>query len=124
MKLGIRAAAMVAVALSMSMGPAARSQETSPTSRPEPQTAASAQDTSPTPHHLDKCPDNLGDFENSDATKKFVQKCLGRPNRVMSGRGSDVIWFYSAKGGEITLVMVFDEVGALTRFRAYAQNRP
>ncbi len=76
----------------------------------------------PPPHHLDRCPDNLLDFENSDATSKLVQQCLGRPERTMPGRGSDSVWFYSVKNGTITVVCVFDKTGALTHFRAYAHN--
>ena len=93
-----------------------------PTLQPPSSAAPAAVEASPPPHHLDRCPDNLGDFENSDATKDLVQKCLGQPERVMPGRGSDVIWFYSAKAGAITLVMVFDKSGALTHFRAYAHS--
>jgi len=89
---------------------------------PPPVVAAPASDALPPPHHLDKCPDNVADFENSDATSKLVQQCLGRPERIMPGRGSDVIWFFSAKGGTITVVCVFDKTGVLTHFRAYAHS--
>ena len=106
------------VAMSVSLGAAAHGQAVSPAPPPPPATP----DVSPPPHHLDRCPDNIADFENSDATSKLVRQCLGQPSRVMAGRGSDVVWFYTLKAGTITLVMVFDKSGALTHFRAYAHS--
>lgn len=113
----MRIGAITAVALSLSLAVAARGQEASPP--PSPPSEAS-----PPPHHLAACPDNVADFENSDATQKLVRKCMGAPDRVMPGHGSDVVWFYSAKGGAIMLVLVFDKTGALTHFRAYAKTDP
>jgi hypothetical protein len=93
--------------------------------------SASAQEPPPPPavpsgpaavHHLDGCPDNIAKFENSDATRKLVEKCLGRPASVMKGRGDDVIYQYSAHGGSIILMFVFDRTGAMTHFRAYKHD--
>jgi hypothetical protein len=72
--------------------------------------------------HLDRCPGNIADFEGSDATRALVEKCLGRPTRVMPGHGDDVIYQYSAQGGALIIMFVFDHSGALTHFAAYARN--
>jgi hypothetical protein len=93
-----------------------------PASSAPPAPSAPASDAQPAPHHLDKCPNDLADYDNSDATMKLVQKCLGRPATVMPGRDSDVIWMYSARGGTIQIVFVFDKSGAMTHFRVYAKN--
>jgi hypothetical protein len=77
---------------------------------------------SPAARHLDRCPGNIADFENSDATSNLVKQCLGQPTRIMPGRGSDVIWNYDTKGGTVILVFVFDNMGVLTHFRAYSTN--
>ncbi len=49
-----------------------------------------------------------------------VERCLGRPAHVSHGRGDDVTWVYSARGGTVRLVFVFDKAGLLTRFSSYA----
>ncbi len=71
-------------------------------------------------HHLDKCPKNVADFENSDASRSLVEKCLGRPTQKSPGHGDDTIYQYVR--GSVILVFVFDHSGAMTHFRGYQQN--
>jgi hypothetical protein len=102
----------LAAALSMSLAAAAFGQDAGPAAPP----------TKAPIHHLDGCPKNIADFDNSDATRKLVEKCMGRPASVAKGRGDDVIYHYSARGGTIMILFVFDSSGALTHFAAYQQQ--
>jgi hypothetical protein len=114
MRIAIIAAAAV-LGLGLGLGEAAEAQPATP----PPSDAAPAP---PPLRHLDKCPDNLADYENSDATRKLVDKCLGRPESVSRGHGDDVIYHYSARGGQFILVFIFDKAGAMTHFRVYGRN--
>ena len=113
---------LTASAVSFGLSVAAHGQGVAPPAPPSPAGAPSAMAAPTPPHHLDKCPTNIADFENSDATSKLVERCLGRSHDVRGGRGSDIIWIYSTKDGSLMLVFVFDKTGALTHFHAYSHN--
>jgi hypothetical protein len=74
----------------------------------------------PAHHHLDGCPANLADFDNSDATTKLVQDCLGRPTQTTPNPDGSAFYSYEARDKSLYLVFLFDKTGALVRFNAYA----
>lgn len=102
------------------MASAALAQE--PASTP-PAASAPAADAPPAKHHLSGCPSNIADFDNSDATRPLVERCLGRPGSVTRGHGDDVIYHYEARGGTFIIVFIFDGSGALTHFAAFKHEQ-
>jgi hypothetical protein len=76
----------------------------------------------PAPHHLDGCPTSLGDFDNSDATIKLVESCLGRPTQTAPNPDGHVLYTYEARDKSLYLAFLFDKSGALVRFGAYAKS--
>jgi hypothetical protein len=76
----------------------------------------------PAPHHLGGCPASLADFDNSDATIKLVESCLGRPTQTAPNADGRVVYTYLARDGSLYLDFLFDKTGALVRFRAYAPS--
>ena len=78
--------------------------------------------TSPTVRHLAKCPDNIADFIDSDATAKLVRKCLGKPAFENQRADGSFSWVYPSRDGRITMAFAFNPDGSLMRARAYAQD--
>jgi Cu/Ag efflux pump CusA len=78
--------------------------------------------TPPQVRHLTKCPDNIADFIDSDATAPLVKKCLGKPafeNRRPDGAFS---WVFPSRDGKLVMAFAFNPDGSLMRARAYAQD--
>lgn len=87
-----------------------------------PEAAPPPEAQAPVRTHLDKCPKNVADFIDSDASATFVKKCLGRPaseNRNPDGR---LVYMYSFQGGKLMLAFLFASDGSMIRVRAYKQD--
>ncbi|MDP1632136.1 MAG: hypothetical protein Q8L66_12030 [Caulobacter sp.] len=72
--------------------------------------------------HLAKCPDNVGDYIDSDATAPFVKKCLGAPTTENHNPDGRFVYLYSLQGGKLTLTFLFASDGSMIRLRAYKTN--
>ena len=88
--------------------------------------SARAQDapaTTPPPiRHLTKCPDNIADFIDSDATAPLVKKCLGKPAFENHRPDGAFSWVYPSRDGKLIMAFAFNADGSLMRARAYAQD--
>lgn len=88
--------------------------------------SAPAQDvetaTPPQVRHLAKCPDNIADFIDSDATATLVKKCLGKPAFENHRQDGAFSWVYPSRDGKLVMAFAFNPDGSLMRARAYAQD--
>lgn len=88
--------------------------------------SAQAQDagatTPPEIRHLTKCPDNIADFIDSDATATLVKKCLGKPAFENHRQDGAYSWVYPSRDGKLVMAFAFNPDGSLMRAVAYAQD--
>lgn len=78
--------------------------------------------TPPPVRHLTKCPDNIADFIDSDATAALVKKCLGKPAYENQRADGAFSWVYSSRDGKVAMAFAFNPDGSLMRARAYAKD--
>lgn len=78
--------------------------------------------TPPQVRHLAKCPDNIADFIDSDATATLVKKCLGKPAFENHRQDGAFSWVYPSRDGKLVMAFAFNPDGSLMRARAYAQD--
>ena len=76
----------------------------------------------PLVRHLAKCPENIADFIDSDATATLVKKCLGKPAFENHRQDGAFSWVYPSRDGKLVMAFAFNPDGSLMRARAYAQD--